>query len=419
MHEVAKILVVDDQPDNLYVLERVLRGHGHEVELATDGPQALGRIAASRPDLVLLDVRMPGMDGFEVLRRLREQPETRTLPVVFLTANSPDLRAKIQALNLGADEYLTQPIQNSELLARVRALLRVKRFADQMEAANREKDEFISIVCHELKNPLAAIHAYSQLLDLRAKKDPALQHGLRGLEVIDRQVRRMVEMLNQLQDVASARRSGLSAELSPVDLAELLPRAVGEIRLGAHVNLASAATPGAAPTEPRRAVSLALEAASLPTRADESRIRQVLDNLIGNAIKYSPAGAPVEVRAGALHVGPKTPPGVGATPSQPPLPGPPPLRALPAPPPMANRPPGVGAWACVHVIDHGIGIGRDEQERLFERFYRGEGGKHMASGMGLGLYIVSQIIRLHGGHLWVTSEPDRGSTFSFALPLCL
>ena len=123
----ATILIVDDQPDNLYVLERLLKGQRYQVLQADRGERALEIAARERPDLILLDVMMPGMDGFEVVRRLRENAATQTIPVVLLTANAPDQRLKIQGLNLGADEYLTQPINNSELLARIRALLRTKQ----------------------------------------------------------------------------------------------------------------------------------------------------------------------------------------------------------------------------------------------------------------------------------------------------
>lgn len=142
----SRILIVDDQPDNLYVLRRLLRGHTFTVLEAASGVEALHVASEQHPDLILLDVMMPEMDGFEVVQRLREDAATRSIPVVLLTANAPDERLKIQGLNLGADEYLTQPINNNELLARVEALLRTKRAQDELKARNVQLSALLDIV---------------------------------------------------------------------------------------------------------------------------------------------------------------------------------------------------------------------------------------------------------------------------------
>ncbi len=540
----ARILIVDDQPDNLYVLDRLLKREGHEVLQAERGQVALDLARHEKPDLILLDVMMPGMDGFEVVQRLRADPLTQALPVVLLTANAPDQRLKIQALNLGADEYLTQPVNNSELLARIRALLRTKQVQNDLVAANaqlravldvlqsgastlnldqvglrlteaavraagvdaggiwlrrddewqrlaevgyanadaavrkqlvgtyagvleevvreqrprygaiqdlygaehpfgagfhstiilplihrgrtigvlelatsterifsvddvaflsvlgntaavtvqnaqlfeeadrqrkalqaldNEKDEFISIIVHELKNPLASIKGYAGLLLRRARKETLLVPALKGLDVIEQQVNRMTMLLDQLRDVSHIGINRFAVEPQLIDLITLVKRVVGT---------------GQATTTSHNIV---LDAPSAPllARIDEFRMEQVLSNLVGNAIKYSPDGGPIEVA----------------------------IKSSVNSPPLPSRQSVASEWAVITVRDYGIGIPEGDRDRLFERFFRAPNAKGRVSGMGLGLFIAREIVQRHGGSMWVDSEEGKGSLFGVALPL--
>lgn len=385
------VLIVDDQPDNLYVLERLLRRQGYEVQQASSGEAALESIQGAPPDLVLLDVMMPGLDGFEVVQRLRQAPATRTLPVVLLTANAPDQRLKIQGLKLGADEYLTQPINNNELLARVQSLLRTKQSQDelrdvntqlqalleetrlarlQLERAQKEKDEFISIISHELKNPLASIKGYASLLQRRARKDPALVFTLKGLDVIEQQVERMNNLLDQLRDVSHIGINRFTVEPQTQDIAMLLERIAAEQQA----------------TTTAQELVLTVEGLPLLVSVDEFRISQVLGNLIGNAIKYSGENTTIAITANRSFTD------VPVT-----LEG--------------------DRWAAITITDHGIGIAAEDQQRLFDPFFRAPNAKTKASGMGLGLFISREIVQRHGGHLWLRSAPEQGSTFGVVLPL--
>lgn len=539
----ATILIVDDQPDNLYVLDRLLKGKGYQVLQAENGLAALDAATSNRPDLILLDVMMPEMDGFEVVQRLRDDASTRSIPVVLLTANAPDERLKIQGLKLGADEYLTQPINNNELLARVQALLRTKQTQDELQARNtqltalldivqaststlelnevghrlieraitathsdvggiwlrqdetlvclaqhgyapevvaawqtgtimagpistrvlacrellvgstaeifgqdntlgqgggtaivlplvhrdttlglmhlgsppqrvprgedlaflhaianaaavavqnarlfaesnqqrqelervdHEKDEFISIISHELKNPLASIKGYAGLLQRRARKDAALQASSKGLEVIEQQVNRMTTLLDQLRDVSQIGMDRFMIEAVPLDIAELTQRTAYDMQT----------------TSTNHQIQIDVHDEPLMIYADEFRMTQVLGNLINNAIKYSPAGGSIEI------VVRRTP-----TPSQ----------------AQAELPP--GDYAVITVLDQGMGIPSDVQERLFNRFFRAPNTQGRISGMGLGLYITREILQRHGGYIWVESEEGKGSLFGVALPL--
>lgn len=539
----AAILIVDDQPDNLYVLQRLLKGHGYTVLQAQDGPTTLRLASERKPDLILLDVMMPEMDGFEVVQRLRDSAETRAIPVVLLTANAPDERLKIQGLKLGADEYLTQPINNNELLARVQALLRTKQAQDELlnrntqlaalldivqaststldltevgrrlvdgalaathtdlggvwvcdnndlrclaqhgyssdlaekrqrillsesrvsvrametkqviygeakdlygadsalahdartiivlpllyrgdalgvlhlgtrvqrnfgaeelaflraianaaataiqnarlfaesdrqrrelEHLDMEKDEFISIISHELKNPLASIKGYAGLLQRRAKKDHTLQAAVKGLEVIEQQTNRMSTLLDQLRDVSQIGMDRFMIEAAPMDIAELTQRIAYDMQT----------------TSNDHDLQLDVRDEPLMTLADEFRMSQVLGNLIGNAIKYSPGGGEIEIVV---------------------------RRA--AEPPFRPADASAGEYAVVTVKDQGIGIPKDVQDRLFQRFFRAPNTKGRISGMGLGLYITREIVQRHGGYIWVESEEGHGSTFGLAMPL--
>jgi signal transduction histidine kinase/DNA-binding response OmpR family regulator len=539
----ATILIVDDQPDNLYVLQRLLKGHGYDVLQAEDGKTALALAAERAPDLMLLDVMMPELDGFEVVQRMRDSERTRAIPVVLLTANAPDERLKIQGLKLGADEYLTQPINNNELLARVQALLRTKRTQDELMARNQqlaalldivqaststlelaevgrrlvdgalaatrmdlggiwlrqddelvclaqhgyspdlaearqrialadsrvgaqvmeqkqprygsaahlfgadnalaqeaqtfivlpllhratalgvlqlgtreqrevgaeelaflgaianaaavavqnarlfeesdrhrqeleqmdvEKDEFISIVSHELKNPLASIKGYAGLLQRRAKKDSTLQQAVKGLEVIEQQVNRMSTLLDHLRDVSQIGMDRFTIEPGPLDIAELTQRIAYDMQT----------------TTNNHDLQLSVAEDPLMVDGDEFRLSQALTNLIGNAIKYSPAGGTIEIAARRSDDPPSRPAEIPAS-----------------------------SFAMITVSDQGIGIPQDVQDRLFQRFFRAPNTKGRISGMGLGLYITREIIQRHGGYLWVESEEGNGSTFGIALPL--
>ncbi len=539
----AKILIVDDQPDNLYVLERLLKGQKHQVLQAERGEQALQIAGQEMPDLILLDVMMPGLDGFEVVQRLRQDGSTRTIPVVLLTANAPDQRLKIQALNLGADEYLTQPINNSELLARIRALLRTKQAQDELQSVNTqlralldviqagtsslalddvarrlaegavraasaeaasiwllqdesfqllaetgypvdnaagrrrlsllappvlgdvarsrevrfgptaelfgadhpygtalvsaiilplvhhgavvgllqlhsgrarhftvddvaflsamantaaasiqnarlfeetdrqrlrlkavdsEKDEFISIITHELKNPLASIKGYAGLLTRRVRKEDALSGALKGLHVIEQQVNRMTTLLDQLRDVSHIGIDRFTIEPEVGDLVTLAQRVVADVQT----------------TATGHTIELDMRDAPLPVSFDEFRMEQVVNNLVGNAVKYSSEGGRVTVTVGRS-------------------------RSVPPPRAQASVPPD---WAVITVRDEGIGIPESSRARLFERFFRADNAKGKVSGMGLGLFISREIIQHHGGVIWVESEEGKGSLFGVALP---
>jgi two-component system phosphate regulon sensor histidine kinase PhoR len=242
----------------------------------------------------------------------------------------------------------------------------------ELERVDHEKDEFISIISHELKNPLASIKGYAGLLQRRARKDTALQASVKGLEVIEQQVNRMTTLLDQLRDVSQIGMDRFMIEAVALDIAELTQRIAYDMQT----------------TSANHQLQIDVHDEPLMIYADEFRMTQVLGNLINNAIKYSPGGGPIEIVV---------------------------RRAGTSPSPAVELP--SGDYAVITVVDHGIGIPSDVQERLFNRFFRAPNTQGRISGMGLGLYITREILQRHGGHIWVESEEGKGSLFGVVLPL--
>jgi signal transduction histidine kinase len=356
----ATILNVNDHPATLYMVSHMLRMAGYQVLEAVNGRQALS-IAAGRPDLVLLDVHLPDIDGYEVCRRLRAQEETRDLLIAHLSAVSVQREDRIRGLAQGADAYWTTPMEEEELLANIEALLRLQARA---QGAIRERDEFLSVAAHELKTPLTALRLHLErtlYFTTRGAADVIPKASVeKSLTPSLRQIDRLQQLLDTLLDVSRVTSHKLRLDISALDLVEL----TGELaqRLDAQARAVGVALQFELPHEP------------IILFGDRLRLEQVMFNLVTNAIKYG-GGRPVEI-----HV--------------------------------EERP----DWASLLVRDHGIGIAPEDQARIFDRFERATTARQSES-LGLGLYIAKEIVTAHGGTISVTSEPGKGSTFQVLLPL--
>jgi CheY-like chemotaxis protein len=209
----SRILVVDDISKNLQVVGTMLRNEGYEVMPAGSGAQALERVSVRLPDLILLDLMMPEMDGLETCHRLKADPLTRQIPVIFLTASN-EMEHLVKGFELGAVDYVTKPFNPPELLARVRTHLELKHARQRLREMNDEKNEFMGIAAHDLRNPLSAIKGYSEMMIEDAR---ALQH--RELEENGRQVldaaSRMAEIVQNLLDANRIERGEMTVILAP------------------------------------------------------------------------------------------------------------------------------------------------------------------------------------------------------------
>ncbi len=489
----ARILFADDNADMREYVSRLLQ-HRYTVQAVPDGQAALAAVKESQPDLVLTDVMMPGMDGFELLQALRADPQTRTLPVLLLSARAGE-EAKIEGMEAGADDYLIKPFSARELLARVGAHLemaRVRKEAEErvqaerqrlhdlfmqapaaivvfrgpdhvFELANpvymesigsqrtiigkpirevlpeleaqgfyelldtvyqtgkpyignetlilfdrkgngaleegyfnfvyqpsynakreidgvlvhavdvteevkarqrieellRQKDDFIGIASHELKTPVTSIKGYAQLLERRFR-NAGDERAAELLKKMDAQLDKLTVLIKDLLDVTKIESGKQLFHPSTFDFNELIEEIVEETQR----------------TTTKHRIVLELSS-PITLYGDRDRIGQVLTNLLTNAIKYSPAADTIRVKTALTD-----------------------------------------EIVITSVQDYGIGISREKQQHLFERFFRVEGEMQATyPGLGLGLYIAAEFVKRHHGSIWVASEKGKGSTFSFSLPL--
>ena len=355
----ARILVADDNQDLRDYLRRLLSPHW-VVDAVADGEAALERVSAVRPDLVLADVMMPKRDGFALLRALRENPATRTLPVILLSARAGE-EARVEGLDAGADDYLIKPFSARELLARVNAHLELSRVRGEAERANRAKDEFLAVLSHELRSPMNAMLGWIQVL----KSEPADPELVaRAAETLERNLGVQSQVINDLLDVSRIVSGGFAIERQRLDFGELVRGCVESMRPSAEGN----------------AIQLSLDVPSEPIEidGDPARLEQVVANLLGNAIKFTPTGGSVCVAMSSA-----------------------------------------GEQALLRVEDSGEGIPAELLPSIFERFRQANSSaSRRHGGLGIGLSIVKTIVELHGGSVCAESEGSgRGAAFVVSLPL--
>lgn len=353
----GRILIVDDAAENLRVLHELLKAEGYVVLTAMRGEVALTAARAPQPpDMVLLDVRMPGMDGYEICRRLKADPATRDIPVMFLSAGG-DMADKVEGFRAGGVDYVTKPFQVEEVLARVATHLALSRQRREIAALSGLKDQLIRTISHDLKNPLTIVLGNAEYL--LSSLAPLTEEDRRRLvSGIQRRGEEMLRLVTDLLDLSRIE-EGMPLERRPLELGALAERQVKDAQeRGADVRFEPAAGP-------------------VTVSADGERLGQVIANLVSNAIKYTPPGGTVTV--------------------------------------SVARESGFGLL-CVR--DSGLGIPAEALPRVFEPFYRVDRPDHRkVEGTGLGLSIVKALVEQHGGDVRVASAPGQGSTFTVRLPL--
>ena len=353
------ILVVDDQETNLQVVANVLSEAGFEMVPANSGAQALQRIAARLPDLILLDLLMPEMDGFEVCRRIQENPDWAKLPIIFVSA-ADDKELIVRALDSGGVDYVTKPFNKAELLSRVRTHLALRKARERAERLAEDKDELLGILAHDLKNHLAGIQMSASLLaESRTLQDDARLQKLS--ENISHSAERLLQFVAEFLANASADH-GLSVSLVPVDLALVANSTASSFSDFAR----------------RKQISIQCEIPSEPvmTHADTSCVEQVLENLISNALKFSPYGKSIFVKVTMSET-----------------------------------------EAFCSVTDEGPGFTTEDQMRMFRRYGRLSArptGEEPST--GLGLSIVKKLMDAMGGKLLCESTHGQGATLTIVLP---
>lgn len=363
----AKILIVDDDRLNLRILEGILKKAGYDYVSAESGEKALETVPVYKPDLILLDVMLPGIDGFETCRQLRATYGSDCPTILFITAKaeSDDI---VEGLNAGGADYLPKPFRAREALARIRTQLENRQYAEQLRKANEAKNKFLGMCAHDLRNPLATIRGLAEFL-AEPSVGPLNAEQADIVESIHSASQAMLDMVNELLDIATIEAGELRIASMPTPLHPLVEKAIRFASMEAG----------------RKGTRIELDSDSArPTvLLDPARIRQVVDNLLSNAVKYSPPGSLVRVRIDAGPVG-----------------------VLPA------------SFASVSVRDQGPGIPDAERDRLFQDFGRlsvkPTGGEKST---GLGLAICRKIVEAHRGHINAINQPGGGCVFSFHLPI--
>ncbi len=358
--KVDRILVVDDTPDNCLLIQAILQDEGYDVELSESGKDALAKIEQLPPDLVLLDVMMPGMDGYEVTRRIRQNAELPFVPILLTTAY--DQPSVAQGLDLGADDFIRKPVHFDELLARVRALLRLKHSVDERDQIARQREDFVSRLTHDLRTPLVAADRMLVLL-IQGAMGELSEDVLEIMATMVRSNQNLLTMVNMLLEVYRYEAGRKSLVFSPVDLSAMISEVIQE--------LSSLAID--------QGLALNFEAqpsTSFEIKGDRIELHRVFTNLIGNALKFTTQGS-VTVHLSLID---------------------------------ENKSPQVE----IKIQDTGPGIPLEEQSTLFESF---SSGKHKRAGSGLGLQLSRRIAEAHSGTVSVQSEVGQGSCFIVRLPV--
>ncbi len=360
-HHRPTLLIVDDQEENLRVVGTVLTAIGYDIAAATSAAQAFKRLASRKPDLILLDVLMPDMDGLEMCRKIHENPVLQDIPIIFLSA-ADDKNLIVQALEAGGVDYVTKPFNKAELVSRVRTQLSLKEARDQLRALAEDKDEILGILAHDLKNHLAGINLSSELLRESATELPERCANL--VENIAHSSERMAAFVKEFLANQAAERWQVA--LHPVNLVDLV-----QSMTAAHQSAAVIKNIQLKPQLPDQPVVAA---------ADGEGLRQVLDNLLSNAIKFTPPGGEVTLTVSTSAAG----------------------RAL-----------------C-QISDNGPGFSEGDREKMFRRYGRLSARPTAGEpSTGLGLSIVKRLIDAMQGELTLVEQDaaTAGASFLISLPL--
>jgi signal transduction histidine kinase len=358
----SRVLIVDDSEDDIEMLTRFLAGKDTLIRGLGDSTQTERVFDEFAPDLVLLDLHMPQVGGLEILRRLKDARERQGfLPVVILTGDAGQA-ARNEALDLGADDYLTKPLDRQEVVLRVRNLLATRRLHVELARTSLHKSEFLASMSHELRTQLSSIIGFSELLvnDATDRFDAASRHKF--LTQINSSGRYLLGLVTDILD------------LSKVEAGKMVLRIETVVIADAVQSVASTMEPMAA----KKAIRIEADGAGAgQVPADLGKLKQMLLNLVSNAVKFTPEGGTVKIGARRL-----------------------------------------ADSVEIFVSDNGIGIADSDQKHLFEAFRQLDSNiARQQPGTGLGLALTKRFAELHGGWLALISEPGKGSVFTLTLPL--
>jgi len=366
------ILIVDDRPENLISLSKVLQAHNFEVDTASSGEEALKKVLKNNYVLIILDVQMPEMDGFEVAEAISGFSKAKDTAIIFLSAVNTELKFITKGYLSGGLDYITKPVDINVLLLKIKTFYRIyeqsrklnevqEKLLEEIEfrkQAEHKKDEFISIASHELKTPLTSVKGYIQLLQRSINKDDKVtaQNHLNKASV---QLEKLNDLIVDLLDISKIESGKLKFNMQSFCADNMVNNAIEMLQQN---------FPDFKITKLGKTEEMVF--------GDEIRLEQVVINFITNAIKYAPGtnqvNVTINIKDGKLYLA---------------------------------------------VKDFGIGIDTEQQQKIFEKFYRVEESSNRFNGLGIGLYICSEIIKRHGGTIGVNSVLNEGSEFYFIIPI--
>lgn len=364
----ALVLIVDDNPNNIQVVASIMAEYGYELGIAMNAGEAYKFLEENIPELILLDVNMPGIDGYEVCSTLKKDLKYRDIPIIFLTVKD-EKEDIVKAFDLGAVDYVTKPFNRKELVSRVRTHISLKRAKDELEQKNREleaamiaKDEFLMLITHEFKTPLNVIHAALQTIDniYSHELGDKVRSYLRSIKMNSF---RQLRLVNNLLDITRINTEHFKIQKSNADIVFLSQSIVKSVDIFAR----------------QKGIKLLFSCDSehIDIAIDEEKYERILLNLLSNAIKFTPKDKYIYVNLSCK-----------------------------------------GKRVIITVKDEGIGIPKDKQNIIFERFGQVDSTlSRQAEGTGLGLSLIKSLVVKLGGKIKVDSEVGKGSVFTVTLPL--
>ncbi len=357
MTRCSKIWIIDDELSMRKLLEWMLNKEDYEITLLANGKQLFEKLNETMPDLILLDLTMPGIDGFEICRHLKTNQQFQHIPIILITV-SDSQKVLTQGIEAGADDFLQKPVSRQELGARVRSMLRIKRQYDELQADIQMREELSNMIVHDMSSPIISVLLHATLMEKKTSDTGQLKH----LEMIRMAADRLNSFVNDMLTLAKMEESRLSLDTSLVNVNQLVLEAEKHFSIIAQSQ--------------NVVLKIVLPHHALEMSLDPHLFRRVIANLLGNALQYSSNDTTVILRLSTRHSDDKNP------------------------------------HLRLQVIDQGPGIPLEYRDRIFEKFEVIDLKKKGITQIGLGLAFCKMVVDAHGGKIFVEPNHPQGSIFT-------